>query len=83
MIEGEHEVTFVVKISALDEPDQRDIDRLAHFMAVQMHRGFGIDRVGLWHEGRKFVFDPQHDAEHFGANVAGKWIEPSDKKAMK
>lgn len=80
---GEHEVTFVVRISTVEEPDQTDIDRLAHFMAVQMHRGFGIDRVGIYQAGRKFVFDPQHDAEHFGANVAGKWTGPLESKKVR
>lgn len=71
----EHETVFVVKIRSTGEADQIATDRLAHFMAVYLHRGFGIDRVGIWHEGRRFIFDPENDAEHFGANVPGKWME--------
>lgn len=76
---GENELTFVVKVSTTDKPDdQASIDRIAHFIAVYLNRGFGMDRISILHEGRRLVFDPDHDAEHYSSNVGARWIEIPD-----
>lgn len=72
-----HETVFVVKVRSVEAESQATIDTQARFVAIALHRMIGVDRFELWHEGRRFVFDPQaQDGEHYGHDVAATW-EPT------
>jgi len=74
-VSEDYEVTLVVKIKMSEPPDQQAVDRVAHFAAVHLNRGFGIDRLSIWHEGRRFIFDPAHESDQYGPNAPSKWVE--------
>jgi hypothetical protein len=73
----EHEIVLVIKVTVTEPPDQVDVDRVTRFAAVYLNRGFGMDRLSIWHEGRRFLYDPVHDSDHYGANTPGRWVAPT------
>jgi hypothetical protein len=70
-------LTFTVEISTVGEPTQDDVDRIAHFLAVHLNRAFGAARATLYHEDRRYLFDPA-DADRGSVCLGGpeRWEDP-------
>lgn len=68
--DGEHEITFVVKINSFGRGNENHHRQVAAFLWTQLNRGFGADRCQLWHEGQRIFFDPlAAEGEHLSENV--------------
>lgn len=79
MAEASNETTFVLKIKSTEAPDPLLITKQASFAAIALHRMFGADRFEIWHEGKRFVFDPlAQDGEHYGHDEVSSWIQPKE-----
>lgn len=72
----EHDVPLVIKVKTLDDPTSPEVvTRIASFAAIGLNRMFGNDRIEIWHEGKRFTWDPVAHDEGVDKNPAGKWVD--------
>lgn len=63
----QEQMVFIVKIDQFGSHDDRHVAAVATSLWRHLHRGFGADRVEVWHEGQRIRYDPlAHDGEHIG-----------------
>lgn len=61
------QMVFVVKIDQFGRHDPEHVAAVATSLWRHLNRGFGADRVQVWHEGNRIRYDPlAHDGEHLG-----------------
>lgn len=61
------QMVFVVKIDQFGSHDERHLAAVTTSLWRHLNRGFGADRVELYHEGKRIRYDPlAHDGEHPG-----------------
>lgn len=58
MTEEFHEMTYVVKVTSYGSNDHKHQLEIGGHVCRQMHLAFGNDRVQVWHEGKRLIFDP-------------------------
>lgn len=51
-------VVFTVEVESFGPGDSRHQNQIARTLWTQLNRGFGADRVKVWHNGKRVYFDP-------------------------